>query len=673
MRRLGWMAAAAVVLAGVAWPNVPGGGHRAVGAVGRAAIVPPLPRDYALTPVPLTAVRLTDDFWRPRLALNRSVSLPHILRENERTGRLDNFAKAARRKAGAFEGRRYNDSDVYKAVEAASYVIAAQPDAALERHLDEIVALIAAAQEPDGYLFTTRTIDPARPAPGAGTERWAQLNSSHELYNVGHLYEAAVAHYQATGKRTLLEVAIKNADLIARTFGPDARRDTPGHQEIELALVKLFRVTGNPRYLETARFFLAERGRPRTYPGYPPGSPFEMYNDPRYRQDHTPVTEQAEAVGHAVRATYLFSGMADVGVLAGDAALLAAVDRLWQDVVSRRMYLTGGLGSHGDWEAFGGEYELPNAKAYAETCASIGGLLWYHRMFLRSGNGQYLDTLERTLYNGVISGVSAAGDTFFYENPLASAGGVARQRYFDVACCPANLARLLAQLPGLLYAMRGDELFVNLFAASRARMAVAGTSVTVAQETNYPWDGVVSLRLDPDRPVTFTLRLRVPGWARGQAVPGDLYRYAGPGAIGAVGLRVNGAVVPVELEGGVARVRRTWRPGDVVELGLEMPVRRVIAHAKVKENAGRAAIERGPLVYCVESVDAPAGRLDDLRLPLDTILRPAFRRDLLGGVAAITGRAAVRDGSVGRPFTAIPYFAWANRGNGEMQVWIRYE
>jgi hypothetical protein len=640
---------------------------------GQPAPAPPPPRDYAVTAVPLTAVRLTDEFWQPRLERNRSVSLPHILRENERTGRVDNFAKAAGRMPGAFTGRRYNDSDVYKAIEAASYVLAARPDAALERQVDEIIALVAAAQEQDGYLFTTRTIDPAHPAPGAGAARWEQLNSSHELYNVGHLYEAAVAHFAATGKRTLLDVAVRNADLVAGTFGPGARRDTSGHQEIELALVKLFRATGNQRYLDTARFFLAERGRPRTYPAYPPGSPFEMYNDPRYRQDHAPITQQRQAVGHAVRATYVLSGITDLGVLAGEVPLLEAADRLWQDVVSRRMYLTGGLGSHGDWEAFGGDYELPNAKAYAETCASIGGLLWYHRMFLRGGDGRYLDTLERTLYNGILSGVSIGGDTFFYENPLASTGGVARQRYFDVACCPANLARLLAQLPGLIYATRGDEVLVNLFVGSRASTTVGGAAVAVTQETAYPWDGMVRLRLDPDRPVPFTLRVRVPGWARGQAVPSDLYRYAGPGALGAVGLRVNGAVVPVELEAGFARVRRTWSAGDVVELGLEMPVRRVLAHASVIDNAGRAAIERGPLVYCVESADLPGVRLDDLRLPLDTVLRTESRPDLLGGVTVVTGRIRTRDASAERPFTAVPYFAWANRGDGEMLVWVRHE
>ena len=630
--------------------------------------------DYPIRPVPLRDVRVADEFWQPRLEVNRTVSLPHILRENERTGRVNNFAKAAGRMPGAFVGRRYNDTDVYKAIEAASYVLAARPDAALDTQLDGLITLVAAAQEPDGYLFTTRTIDPENPAPGAGSRRWVQLNSSHELYNAGHLYEAAVAHYQATGKRTLLEVALRNADLVARTFGPAARRDTSGHQEIELALVKLYRVTGERRYVETAKFLLDERGRPRAHEPFPPGSPFTMYNDARYRQDHAPVRDQDRAIGHAVRATYMYAGMTDVAALTTDAALAQAVDRLWRDVVSKRMYLTGGLGAHGTWEAFGDDYALPNQSAYAETCASIGGLLWYHRMFLREGDGRYLDTFERTLYNGYLSGVSLAGDTFFYENPLASDGSVERQRYFDVACCPANLARLMAQLPGLVYAVRDDAFYVSLFVGSEASATVASTPVKIAQHTRYPWDGTVTLRLEPARETEFTLLVRVPGWARGEAVPSDLYRYAGTGAPGGIGLHVNGAAVPLDVERGFARVRRSWRAGDTVELRLEMPVRRVVAHASVKDDAGRAAIERGPLVYCVEAADHD-GRVGDLVLPIDAALAAEFRPTLLGGVTAVTGKGRRRGGDGAwpeQPIVAVPYFAWANRGKGEMAVWVAF-
>ena len=403
--------------------------------------------DYPIRAVPLTAVRFTDDFWRPRLDINRTVTIPHILQQNDITGRVDNFLKAARRKEGAYQGQRYNDTDVYKVIEAASFSLAAHPDAALDKKLDELVAAIAAAQESDGYLYTPRTVDPKNPAPGAGPERWSWLFTSHELYDQGHMYEAAVAHFQATGKRTLLNVAIKSADLVCRTFGPGARRDVPGHEEIELALVKLFRVTGNRTYLETAKYFLDERGRQHSAPtpAFEPGSRFAIYNDLAYRQDHQPVADQARAVGHAVRAMYLYTGMTDVGQLLTEPALTAATDRLWTDVVSKRMYVTGGLGSEGRTEAFGDDYALPN-RAYAETCASVGGLLWHHRMFLREGDAAYYDTFERTLYNGYLSGVSLAGNSFFYQNPLVSDGTRERSPYFDVACCPANLARLMEEL-----------------------------------------------------------------------------------------------------------------------------------------------------------------------------------------------------------------------------------
>jgi hypothetical protein len=634
------------------------------------------PAEYPIAAVPLTAVRLTDDFWRPRLERNRSVTIPHILRQNEITGRVDNFLKAAGRLEGPHKGQRYNDTDVYKVVEAASYALAVAPDPDLDRKLDALVAIIAAAQEPDGYLYTPRTVDPKNPAPGAGPERWSYLHTSHELYNAGHLYEAAVAHYQATGKRTLLDVALKNADLVCRTFGPGRRLDAPGHQEIELALVKLFRVTGDRRYLDQAKFFLEQRGRPHTVPPAPfePGSRFAIYNDLAYRQDHLPVVEQTRATGHAVRATYMFAGMTDVGVLTADERYLRTLDAVWRDVVTRRMYLTGGLGSQGRTEAFGDDYVLPSRRAYAETCASIGGILWYHRMFRREGDGRYLDVLERTLYNGCLSGVSQAGDTFFYQNPLESDGSAARSVYFDVACCPANLARLMAQLPGLVYAHRDRDLFVNLFVASEATLDMAGTTLRLVQRTAYPWDGRIELQLDPARPADLVLHLRVPGWARGEAVPGDLYRYADAGGPPPA-LRVNGEAVTLDLDKGFARIRRRWQAGDRVVLDLPMPARRVLAHEGVADARGKAAIERGPLVYAIEAADN-GGRVLDLRLPLDTPLRHEHRTDLLGGVTIVTATAA-RVGRSGpgqpHPLVAVPYYAWANRGKGEMAVWIPFE
>jgi len=396
--------------------------------------------DYPIKAVPFTDVSLTGSFWRPRLEITRTVTVPHILRQNEVSGRVDNFLKAARQMEGAYKGQRYNDTDVYKAVEAASYVLAASPDAALDKKLDDLIAIIAAAQEPDGYLYTARSTDPKNPPPGIGPERWSWLHTSHELYNAGHMYEAAIAHFQATGKRTFLNVAIKNADLVCKVFGPEGRHDVPGHEEIELALVKLYRVTGERRYLDQAKFFLDERGRPHTAAPhvFEPSDRFAIYNDLAYRQDHKPLVEQTTAVGHAVRAMYLYAGMTDVATLLGVPALARTVDALWQDVTSKRMHVTDGLGSQGRTEAFGDDYVLPN-RAYAETCASVGGLLWYHRMFLRSGDASYYDVFERTLYNGYLSGVSLSGDAFFYQNPLVSDGRAERSTYFDVACCPANL------------------------------------------------------------------------------------------------------------------------------------------------------------------------------------------------------------------------------------------
>jgi hypothetical protein len=607
-------------------------------------------------------VRLEDGFWARRLETNRRVTLPHIFHQNEETGRVANFEKAARRRTGAYQGRRFNDTDVYKAIEAASYTLIHHPDSVLEQRLDALIELIAASQEPDGYLYPARTVDPRNPAPGAGPDRWVHLNGSHELYNFGHLYEAAVAHYQATGKRALLDVAVKNADLVARVFGPEGRQAAPGHEEIELALIRLYQATGNRKYVDLARFFLDQRGKSHETLPYPDG-PFAMYNDREYKQDHKPVIEQERAVGHAVRAMYLYAGMSDVASLTADTAYARALEALWRDVVSKRFYLTGGMGSRGGVEAFGDDYELTNRTAYAETCASIGGVLWNHREFLRTGEGRYLDVLEQTLYNGFLSGVSLSGDSFFYQNPLEAAGKTARSAYFEVACCPANLARLLAQIPGLVYAQREDTLSVNLFVASRARVKLEGSPVSLTQETRYPWEGRVTLRVEPERPTEFSLALRVPGWTGEGPLPGDLYRFL-PVAAEPVRLAVNGEPVVFPFDRGFARLRRAWKAGDRVELALPMPVRRVRAHAGVAENAGKLALQRGPLVYCAEGADN-GGRVLDLALPLEAELGHEYRPELLEGLEVIRGKAGR-----GREFVAIPYFAWANRGPGEMAVWL---
>jgi uncharacterized protein len=634
-------------------------------------------QDYPIRPVPFTEVTLTDSFWAPRLETNRTVSVPYALRMNEETGRVDNFRKAAHLMTGPTKGRRFNDSDVYKAMEAAAYTLRLHPDPALTKTLDDLVALIARAQEPDGYLYTTRTADPANPAAGAGPERWSNLRISHELYNVGHMYEAAVAHFQATGRRTFLDIAEKNAALLLRTFGtgPGQRRGFPGHQEIEIGLAKLYRATGRRAYLDLAKFFLDERGHYFGGQRHAPDDPFAVYDSDEYMQNHKPVLEQDQAVGHAVRAMYMYSGMADVAALGGYPGYVAAIDRLWLDVAGRKQYLTGGVGARGGSEAFGEAYELPNAEAYTETCAAIGNALWNYRLFLLHGDSKSMDVFERVLYNGLLSGVSLSGDRFFYQNPLESAGGYERSPWFEVACCPPNMTRFLPSLPGYVYATKGDVVFVNLFIAGSGRVALPDRAVALTQATRYPWDGTVVLTVAPDRPGSFELAVRIPGWARGQAMPTDLYRFLDAPA-GEPALKVNGQPVVLDVRDGYARIRRDWKTGDAVELVLPMPVRRVAAHDLVAGDAGRVALQRGPVVFAVEGVDNGGG-VFDLVLPDGAPLAAEFRPDLLNGVVIIAGDAvAVSKTASGKaveaakPFQAVPYYSWANRGAGQMLVWL---
>jgi len=619
--------------------------------------------DYPTVPVPITSVTFADTFWAPRLDTVRRVTIGAAFKQSEVTGRIKNFEIAAREATGEFCSRyAFDDSDVFKIIEGASYALAVKRDAALDGYLDALIAKIAKAQEPDGYLYTARTINPSKPMAMAGKERWSNLEHSHELYNLGHLYEAAVAHYQATGKRTLLDVATKSADLVARTFGPSALRYPPGHQEIEIGLVKLFRVTKNAKYLSLAKFFLDERGNPAGH---------KLYGE--YSQDHKPVVDQDAAVGHSVRAAYMYSGMADVAALTNDARYVAALDRLWEDVVYRKLYLTGGIGATGAWEGFGPAYDLPNS-AYAETCASIANALWNFRMFLLKQDARYIDVYERAVYNAMLSGISLAGDTFFYPNPLLSLGQHERSPWFACACCPSNLPRFMLSIPGHAYAVAGDTLFVNLFVQGTARMAMAGGTVSVEQQTRYPWDGNIRIRVALAKSGRFSMRLRVPGWAMDHPVPGDLYRDLMP-ARDTVSLKVNGLLVPIRLERGFAVIARQWTTGDTVDLHLPMPIRRVVAHPAVKADEGRVAVERGPLVYTAESVDN-GGRVTNLLLADQSPLTAEWRPDVLNGIMAITGKASavrVRNGatlSEPVPLTLIPYYGWAHRGKGEMAVWL---
>ena len=631
-------------------------------------------KDYPLKPVAFTEVQINDSFWLPRMETNRKVTIPFAFKKSEETGRIANFAKAGGLMPGKFEGRRYNDSDVFKIMEGAAYSLSLHRDAELEKYMDDLIAKVTAAQEEDGYLFTTRTIDPENPALGAGEERWSNLGSSHELYNVGHMYEAAVAYYQATGKRNLLDVALKNADFIASVFGPDKRRGFPGHQEIEIGLAKLYRVTGDEKYLKLAKFFLDERRPERHKKMFSESSAFSIYDQDWYLQAHKPVIEQTEAVGHAVRATYMYSGMADVAALTGDEAYVKAIDTIWDNVVSRKLYVTGGIGSRHEGEAFGDDYELPNNTAYNESCAAIGNIFWNHRLFLLHGDAKYIDVLERMIYNGLLSGISFSGDLFFYPNPLESdgkykfnQGEATRKPWFDCACCPVNFARFLPSFPGYVYAHTDDTLYVNLFVESNGTVKIGRNSVNVSQQTNYPWDGNVKITVEPEKETEFALYIRLPGWARNEPVPSDLYSFLDPSEE-KITLKVNSETLKLAMEKGFARIRRRWKKGDVVELALPMPVQMVIANEKVKDALGKVALQRGPIVYCLEEADNKGGVLNR-HLPDDLEFEVEFKPDLLEGINILKSEpTAELPGLV-----AIPYYAWSHREIGEMIVWIPRE
>jgi DUF1680 family protein len=629
------------------------------------------PPSYPVKPVPFTAVHFHDDFWAPRIEINRKATIPAAFVQLEKAGDFDNFDRAATVLRGEPLANKtapknpYDDSDVFKVIEGASYALRSQPDPQLDAFLDQLIARIGAAQEKDGYLYTTRTIDPEHPHVWAGKQRWElDRELSHELYNLGHLYEAAMAHYEATGKRTLLDIALRSADLLDRTFGPGKMSIWPGHQVAEIGLAKMYLVTGNTHYLNLAKFLLDERG-----PDGHKGSGRE------YNQSHIHVVDQTEAVGHAVRATYMYSGMADVAALTGDQAYVHAIDKIWDNVAGKKLYITGGIGSTSSGEAFGKNYELPNMTAYNETCAAVGNDFWNHRLFLLHADSKYIDVMERTLYNGLISGVSLDGKTFFYPNPLESAGQHERSPWFGTACCPSNITRFVASMPGYVYAQRASELYINLFVASTADIKMDnGRTVKIAQETHYPWDGAVKMTVTPDQPGPFRIKVRIPGWARNQPVPSDLYRYVDT-ASAPVTIKVNRRPMALRLDKGYAILDRVWRPGDTIELNLPMPVRRVVANNEVIADRGRVALERGPILYALEAADN--GKVRNLVLPRDAKLTAEFKPALLKGVEVIQGQAQAlsydAEGKVlknQQPFTAIPYYAWANRGRGQMIVWL---
>ena len=603
-----------------------------------------------LQPIPWKEVKIEGGFLGARLKTNRETALDYQYEQIEKSGRIDNFRRASGRKKGEFEGLFFNDSDVYKWLEAASYSLGNHPDRKLEDRVDKLIEEIADAQQEDGYLDTYFTLEKK--------ERFANLRDDHELYCAGHLFEAAVAHYRATGKTSLLNVATRFADLICRTFGRGKKQGAPGHPEIELALMRLYWLTRERRYLDTARFFIEQRGK-----GFAGGD--------EYHQDHVPFTKQEEIVGHAVRAVYLMSGAADVYRETKDKALMDTLERLWENMTQKKMYVTGGVGSRYEGEAFGKNYELPNDRAYAETCAAIGNIFWNHRMLQLTRETKYADVMEKLLYNGFLSGVSLDGKKYFYQNPLQSDGAHRRADWFNCACCPPNVARLLASLGGYFYSISREGIWTHLYGESKVSAILdKDRKVILNQSTNYPWSGDINTRVSPDTETSFTLFLRIPGWCQKAEVLVN-------------GKRVEEPVRP----GCYLPISRTWVEGDEVQLSLSLPVDFVEAHPHSSNN-GRLAISRGPLIYCIEAVDHRGCDVFDILLSPDTQISPHSKSDLLGGVGVLRGKALLIDKSdwEGKLYrlckekqkthsesvqiTAIPYFAWANRELGKMLVWI---
>ena len=641
--------------------------------------------DYPFRPVSFTKVKITDNFWTHRIKTNLNETIPHAFKKCEETGRINNFLRAA----GAINNDKisifpFDDSDVYKVIEGAAYSLSLQSDSKLEEYLDDLIEKIAEAQEEDGYLYTTRTIDPTNPHESSGRRRWEKVMAeSHELYNIGHLLEAAVVYYETTGKRKLLDVAIKSVELIIKIFGPGKNESAPGHQEIEISLIRLYRKNGEEKYLKLAKFFLDIRGSKEAniYNGYlklKENLSETSSNSVKFEhnQTHKKVIDQDEAVGHAVRATYMYSSMVDIAALTNDRDYIKAIDSIWDNVVSKKISITGGVGampftSNSLGEAFGPNYYLPNLKVYNETCASIGNFFWNYRLFLLRGDSKYIDVMERILYNGLISGVSLNGTLFFYPNPLASKGRHRRYSWFPVACCPTNIARFIPSISGYIYAQQEKVIYVNLFVSSTAALSIDDKTVLITQKTEYPWKGDIKLTINTQDGGNFTVAIRIPGWAQNVPLPSDLYHYLNK-CDESVSLKVNGKPIDINIEKGFVHINRIWKDSDFIELELPMSIRRVLSHEKVKANIGKVALERGPIVYCVEWPDNGKNNVFNMLIDDNDTFRTEFHKNLLNGIVIIKGSIHYLEEKkkVKRNFTAIPYYAWANRGKGKMTVWI---
>ena len=651
---------------------------------------------YLYTQVPFTSVKITPNtFWGDRIQAAREVTIPLAFSKCESEHRYKNFEMAAYTlqhpghaglqtpewDVSKFMGFSFDDTDVYKTIEGASYVLQTFPDEKLKAYIDSVLDVVAAAQEPDGYLYTARTINPAHPHQWAGKKRWETEDFlSHELYNLGHMVDAACAHYQATGSTKFLNIAKRYADCVIKEVGPNAGQAciVPGHQIAEMALARLYVITGEKKYLDEAKFLLDYRGK--------------TGRKDIYSQSDIPVVKQKEAWGHAVRAGYMYAGMADVAALLGDSSYIKAIDTIYENIVSRKYYLTGGVGARHQGEAFGADYELPNLTAYNETCAAISMVYLFERMFLLHGDAKYIDCLERTLYNGVISGMSVDGGKFFYPNPLSSDGHyrfnadntMTRQPWFGCACCPSNLSRFIPSMPGYMYGIKGSNLYVNLFAANTATIQVDGKDVTLEEATNYPWDGDISIKVLKNKAKAFNMLIRIPGWVLNEVVPSDLYTFSDD-IFSTYEVTVNGQRVDGELQNGYLVINRNWKKGDVVNIHFDMPVRTVVANPRVADDRGRVAVERGPLVYCTEWADNQGVNPHHLLLPRQPKFEvmPAYSilntegNNKYFDVTAIAaqaqdvhvdrdGRIAAKDVSV----KLIPYYAWNHRGAGKMDVWL---
>jgi len=623
------------------------------------SIVTTLGANAQIKEVEFTKVHLNDNFWSPRIEINRTVSIPSAFKECEQNGRFDNFAIAGGLIKGEHKGDfSFDDTDPYKIIEGASYSLAVHYDKDLDAYLDSVIAIIASAQEPDGYLTTCVTNNCTRLSGWWGTHKWEKINS-HELYNSGHLIESAVAHYRATGKRNFLDVAIKNADLVCKTFGPNEGQihRPSGHPIAEMALCKLYKVTGNKKYLETAKYFVEETGR---------GTDGHQLSE--YSQDHKPILQQDEIVGHAVRAGYLYSGVADVAALTNDKAYFDALVRIWNNMSTKKLFITGGIGSRPQGEGFGPNYELNNHTAYCETCAAIANVYWNYRMFLATGEAKYMDVCERALYNNVMSGVSLSGDKFFYDNPLESNGEHERQKWFGCACCPGNITRFVASIPNYIYATEGKDIFVNLYAQGVADI----NGVQVEQTTEYPWDGKIRINIKKGSG-KFAMRLRIPSWLKTSPTNNNLYTYT-DGAK-KYSITVNGKNIGSEDGNGYFVISRKWKEGDVIDIDFPMDVRRIVANDNAEDDRGKVALERGPIVFCLEGNDQADKHVFNKYILNSTAIQSHFEPQLLNGVMVLEGAAKEmeQDGTIKDvTFRAIPYSTWNNREPQQMEVWIAY-